>query len=441
MKRERQKNLLFELADLLEKNHIVFWLEFGTLLGAVRDKNFIGNDWKDIDLGLDYKDYWKVKNLLEKNGWKFKHIWLRELAVYKREEELPLHIDLFFVEKDRKNMYRYLYRPDHKRNGEWVKEWRCVSLLEYHFPLKKINFLGRKFNIPNQREKYLELHYGNWKEPKEEYTTYENSPDRDSSYDITNRVTAIVPVFLRKQCLFNLITSIRKFYPKLKIIVGYQGDFGEKIKDDLVEIIFLPFDCGLSYSRNELVKKVDTEYTLLLDDDFVFIEETILEKLLDVFAYEKDIGIVGGRLKDKSYEKFFIFAGEILSSIYFEELREKGFLEYRKINNLNFGFADIIYNFFIAKTKVLKKYKWDNRHLIWSEHLDFFLNLKLNSKVKVAFVPEVIVEHKPLLDSKFKKFRNRMFYDLIYKKFGYKIGHTIGENAVLNYEKNRREKL
>lgn len=45
------KKALFDLADVLEKNNIRYHLMHGTLLGAVREKDFIEGDI-DIDLGI-----------------------------------------------------------------------------------------------------------------------------------------------------------------------------------------------------------------------------------------------------------------------------------------------------------------------------------------------------------------------------------------------------
>lgn len=438
--RQRQKDLLLSLVDLFDKNNITYWLAYGTLLGAIRDKNFIIHDPIDIDLELHYKDYWKVRKLLENTEWQHKYLWARELAVYKNKEELPLHIDLFFVDTDKENVYSYLYHPNKRDEGKWTKEWRCVFPKNFYFPMKTIKFIGRNFKIPGKPKKYLEYHYGDWKTPKMGYTTYDTTSHKDN-YDMIDRITAIVPSFLRDECLRKLITSLRQYYPTLKLIVGYQGKHID-IEDKYTDIVYLPEDCGLSYSRNKLVEKVNTDFTLLLDDDFEFCEATYLEKMMEIFIADEKIGIVGGRLKEKgnikSYEKYFIFVNDIISSIKWNLLYQNKVIDYSKINYTNFGYADIIFNFFIAKTSVLAKYTWDNKHKIHSEHLDYFLNLRLNSNIKVAFVPDVHIIHSPVANKRFSEYRTRMFYDLIYKKYAYKYGHTIGESGIVIYKSNTK---
>jgi hypothetical protein len=74
--------------------------------------------------------------------------------------------------------------------------------------------------------------------------------------------------------------------------------------------------------------------------------------------------------------------------------------------------------------------------------MDFFLNLKKNSNIKIAFVPEVLIGHEhPPDNQEYSKFRDRMFYNLIYEKYDIEKGYTLGESAIINYKENRKEIL
>ena len=63
-----QLKLLMKVRKLLTDNDIEFWLAYGTLLGAIKERNFLAHDSNDIDIGLNQKDYWKVRGLLEKQN-------------------------------------------------------------------------------------------------------------------------------------------------------------------------------------------------------------------------------------------------------------------------------------------------------------------------------------------------------------------------------------
>jgi len=226
------KNLR-EVKDVFDKVGVTFWLDTGTLLGAVRDGKII--EWDtDIDLGTWYNDLAKLLFTfpeLKKRG--FNITLNRKWAVMTiRKFDCNINVSLY-----------------HKRDGYAWKIWRvpkkrmitrildrCVNISNlkiyatqeriftrkikhlssllpsaskqfvadmawlalhrlgcmiptvipkhYFEKLSSIRFYGMQFNVPSDVEKYLEYRYGSdWKTPKRKWIHYEDdgavAPARD----------------------------------------------------------------------------------------------------------------------------------------------------------------------------------------------------------------------------------------------------------------------
>ncbi|MGL4865377.1 MAG: LicD family protein [Cetobacterium sp.] len=139
------------LKKLLDGNNLQFGIIFGTLLGAVREKDFISHD-EDTDIFIFEEDKKKLLTLLreiEKLGF--------EVARYDNDRgELSIirnneYIDIYILKKQKNKL-------------------RCCNfeLNRYFFEtFDKIEFIGEVFLTPKEYEKWLCEWYGeDWKIPK-----------------------------------------------------------------------------------------------------------------------------------------------------------------------------------------------------------------------------------------------------------------------------------
>lgn len=150
------KNLK-DTIEILENLGIYYWLEAGTCLGAIREKDFIAHD-TDIDIGvfgLDKKDDVAIE--MVKKGFEFHYIYGTKYKGY----------EMSFIRDGIKVDIFYFYKND---GIIYTSIWNKKEQIILDFParlfeeLKEIEFLGLKVKVPNPPEEYLTIRYGDWKQ-------------------------------------------------------------------------------------------------------------------------------------------------------------------------------------------------------------------------------------------------------------------------------------
>jgi hypothetical protein len=198
-------------------------------------------------------------------------------------------------------------------------------------------------------------------------------------------ITCCIKTFERPEHLHRLLTSIRRYYPTMPILVADDSRAPTAVTVRGVRVVTLPYDTGLSEGRNELVRQTDTARLLMLDDDYVFTPQTDLTRLAALMDSNSDIDILGGRVQNVPRHEF-IFHGMLDESKGRLTLLRKHAMERRP----GFDVVEVIPNFFMAITERLKLVKWDTE-LKLSEHLDFFARAR--GILKVGICDDVVITH------------------------------------------------
>lgn len=229
-----------------------------------------------------------------------------------------------------------------------------------------------------------------------------------------NKIAVAIKTFMRDALLYKTIDAYRQTLDTLGLAYrfyvaddGPQADgklgFYGKLKADGHMVLSLPFDSGLSFGRNAIIKQVKEDYVLVTDDDVTIRDPESIKRMKAVLDSDENIGIVAAVLR---YEKGAYFSGEnYAKGIRFER---RGRLLARIASprtvletpeGVHYVVADQVPNIFIAKRDMFKDVSWDNRIKIEYEHMDFFLELqKTRWKAAVCLDAEawhLISEHDP----------------------------------------------
>ena len=247
--------------------------------------------------------------------------------------------------------------------------------------------------------------------------------------ELISNTTFVVKSFMRPACLDRLVQSILARYPKALILVADDGP--DRLERDDVHVFNLPFDTGLSYGRNFLIDQVCTEYLILMDDDHVFKDETVIEHLVEPLV-SGPFDLIGAQVVEAegpfSWEGLMELNGTFLSM----KPGNKGTVGgVQKV--------DFCHNFFAAKTKMIQQLRW-NDDLKMGEHTDFFLRAK-TMDVRVGYCPSVQVFHAPEKSAGYARYRKRAKeYRLVMMKHHgiRKIVNDVSPGGNLDLDENKR---
>lgn len=148
--REKALKDFYEIEKILRENNIIFFLISGTMLGAVREGNFIEHDW-DIDLGVIGKPTDQIQinivGALETIGHKWMAEWSKNSGRILTTKKVLTGIHFFEI------------------NNKQFQCW-CLDKLILTIPEKFSNFSSAKINGNPYYildKKYLDWMYGDWK--------------------------------------------------------------------------------------------------------------------------------------------------------------------------------------------------------------------------------------------------------------------------------------
>lgn len=216
------------------------------------------------------------------------------------------------------------------------------------------------------------------------------------SLEASRRVTAIIKTFERPEQLGRLLASLKRSFPLVPVIVADDGRQPGNYAG--ARTVALPFDSGVSAGRQAALREVDTEYTWVLDDDFVLYRRTGLARVLSALDAYPQIDIIGGPVIDLPFLSKQTAAH---SPIYPTRARPILPLGSRVAGLI---VRDKVPNFFVARSRRLRLVGWDPA-LKRLDHADFFTRAR--GVLVTAYDDDFRCLHAPTpFDSRYMGYRS-----------------------------------
>ncbi|XP_074835130.1 beta-1,4 N-acetylgalactosaminyltransferase 2 isoform X2 [Carettochelys insculpta] len=250
--------------------------------------------------------------------------------------------------------------------------------------------------------------------------------DPGADRKISSLVTIATKTFLRYHKLRILIKSIRQFYPDIKIIVADDSEVPEKIDEENVEHYIMPFGKGWFAGRNLAVSQVTTKYYLWIDDDYLFTENTNIEKLVEVLE-GTNLDMVGGSVNGNTYRFQLLYEqGEDSGCLHF-----KGGFFHKLEGFPNCVVTSVVVNFFLAHTDKSRHVGYDPL-LQRVAHSEFFMDgLGI---LYVGSCSDVVIAHQDRTPSSEP---NLTRLEKKYRQFRINTQAQVNFKLALHYFKNR----
>ena len=160
------KDILFEVVDLLDKHNIPYWLDYGTLLGATREGDFIPWD-VDADISCFEEDKEKILKLIPE----LEKIFLISIRAFnntaivvctkeKSEEDKKIpHLDIFFWHKEGKMLKRKAYVGLDSPTGTDTNKGRDFPI-EWVSQFASLPIGDKMLSVPKNPVFFCEFRYG-----------------------------------------------------------------------------------------------------------------------------------------------------------------------------------------------------------------------------------------------------------------------------------------
>lgn len=237
-------------------------------------------------------------------------------------------------------------------------------------------------------------------------------PDKQQIEYVTENITFIYKSFERQYMARRLYKNIQAFFPGAKVIIADDSAKPLKLKGEHLEILQLPFNSGLSFGLNRALERVETPFTMRLDDDLLLTPfSKIYEQLIFLNEHsEIDLSAVQmcrspNRIPPSKVAATFL-------KFKMSEARRKLIIPHKtKIDATHYVLGKTS-NSFVIRTEKYKALGYDD-NIRMIDHHEFFLRAA-GRIVSAADIEAFVFHYHNPFDKHYKKYRSDYKADQIY---------------------------
>lgn len=244
-------------------------------------------------------------------------------------------------------------------------------------------------------------------------------PSAGEAKAVSENVTFIFKSFQRQNMAKRLYRSIQSYYPGARVIIADDSEKPLRLEDSPLTVVRLPFNSGLSFGLNRALKKVETPFTMRLDDDTLLTPFSNIHGQLRFLKEHPEVDLIAVqpltapkltpvKITAKSYLRFDM-----------RNAPKKLIIPHRTKLDDNRYVMGKVPNLFLARTDKFKSVGYDD-NIRMIDHNEFFVRAAGNIVSAMDVSAFVFHYHNPF-DMKYKPYREDYKRDLIYIRMKYSV--------------------
>lgn len=237
-------------------------------------------------------------------------------------------------------------------------------------------------------------------------------PAKDQMDFVAENVTFIYKSFQRQKMAKRLYRNIQRYYPKARVIIADDSKKPLKIKGEYATVVQLPFNVGICKGLNEALSRVETPFTMRLDDDVLLTPFTRIHHQLDFLIKHPEIHIAAVQACNAPFAPNPRRIADEYINFSMDNAPKKLLIPHlTQIEGTHFVLGKVS-NIFLARTEEYKSLGYDN-NIRMIDHHEFFYRAAGVLVASTDIDAFVFHYHNPF-DKKYMAFRSDYLGDKAY---------------------------